>query len=107
MEMIIFLKSLIFNILFYIWTFFISFFSFPVFFFNRKYDVQVWLFWSKVTNKILKLTVKLNYEIKGIKNLSLNSKVLYASQHQSAWDTILLPYIIGDCLIFHKKILIS
>ena len=39
--MIILLKSLIFNILFCIWTFFISFFSFPVFFFNRKYDVKV------------------------------------------------------------------
>ena len=104
--MIIFLRSILFYFFFYLWTFCIGFFSFPVFFFNRKYDVKVWLFWSKVTNKILKLTVKLNYEIKGIKNLSLNSKILYASQHQSAWDTILLPYIIGDCLIFHKKILL-
>jgi 1-acyl-sn-glycerol-3-phosphate acyltransferase len=77
-----------------------------VFFFNRKFDVKIWLLWANITNKILKLTINLNYEIKGIKNLNLNSKILYASQHQSAWDTIMLPHIIGDCIIFHKKSLL-
>ena len=104
--MIIFIRSLIFYILFYLWTFFIGFFSFPVFFLNRKFDVKIWLLWSKITNKILKLTVKLNYNIKGIKNLTPNSEVIYASQHQSTWETIVFPHIIGDCLIFHKKSLL-
>ena len=58
---------------FFLWTFFIGFFSFPVFFFNRKFDVKIWLLWANITNKILKLTINLNYEIKGIKNLNLNS----------------------------------
>ena len=58
MEIIIFFRSLIFNILFYIWTFFISFFSFPVFFLNRKFDVKVWFLWINVTSKILKTVVK-------------------------------------------------
>ena len=105
MEMIIFLKSLIFNILFYIWTFFISFFSFPVFFLNRKFDVKVWFLWIKVTNKILKTVIKLDYEVKGLKNIASNN-VIYACQHQSAWDTIILPYLIGDCIIFHKRSLL-
>jgi len=105
MEMIIFLKSLIFNILFYIWTLFISFFSFPVFFLNRKFDVKVWFLWIKVTNKILKTVVKLDYEVEGLKNITSNN-VIYACQHQSAWDTIILPYLIGDCIIFHKRSLL-
>ena len=105
MEIIIFLRSLIFNILFYIWTFFISFFSFPVFFFNRKFDVKVWFLWIKVTNKILKTIVKIDYEIKGSQNIS-SKNVIYACQHQSAWDTIIVPYLIGDCVIFHKKTLL-
>ena len=105
MEIIIFLRSLIFNILFYIWTFFISFFSFPVFFLNRKFDVKVWFLWIKVTNKILKTVVNLDYEVKGSKNIASNN-VIYACQHQSAWDTIILPYLIGDCIIFHKKSLL-
>ena len=105
MEIIIFLRSLIFNILFYIWTFFISFFSFPVFFLNRKFDVKVWFLWIKVTNKILKTVVNLGYEVKGSKNITSNN-VIYACQHQSAWDTIILPYLIGDCIIFHKKSLL-
>lgn len=104
--MIIFFRSITFNILFYIWTFVIGFFSFPVFFLNRKFAVKIWFLWIKGTIKILELTVKLNYEIKGKKNISLNSKVLYAAQHQSAWDTIILPYLIGDCIIFHKKSLL-
>ena len=103
--MIIFLRSLIFNILFYIWTFFISFFSFPVFFFNRKFDVKVCFLWIKVTNKILKTIVKIDYEIKGSQNIS-SKNVIYACQHQSAWDTIILPYLIGDCIIFHKRSLL-
>mgnify|MGYP000023451244 FL=1 len=102
----IFIRSVLFYFFFYLWTFFIGFFSFPVFFFNRKFDVKIWLLWANITNKILKLTINLNYEIKGIKNLNLNSKILYASQHQSAWDTIILPHIIGDCIIFHKKSLL-
>ena len=105
MEMIIFLKSLIFNILFYIWTLFISFFSFPVFFLNRKFDVKVWFLWIKVTNKILKTVIKLDYEVEGLKNITSNN-VIYACQHQSAWDTIILPYLIGDCIIFHKRSLL-
>ena len=102
----IFIRSVLFYFFFYLWTFFTGFFSFPVFFFNRKFDVKIWLLWANITNKILKLTINLNYEIKGIKNLNLNSKILYASQHQSAWDTIILPHIIGDCIIFHKKSLL-
>ena len=105
MEIIIFFRSLIFNILFYIWTFFISFFSFPVFFLNRKFDVKVWFLWIKVTNKILKMVVNLDYKVKGSKNITSNN-VIYACQHQSAWDTIILPYLIGDCIIFHKKSLL-
>ena len=103
--MIIFIRSLIFTILFYIWTFFISFFSFPVFFFNRKFNVKVWFTWIKVTNKILKTIVKIDYEVKGSKNVNSNN-VIYACQHQSAWDTIILPYLIGDCIIFHKRSLL-
>ena len=104
--MTIFIRSILFYLFFYFWTFFIGFFSFPVFLLNRKFDVKIWLLWANITNKILKLTINLNYEIKGIKNLNLNSKILYASQHQSAWDTIILPHIIGDCIIFHKKSLL-
>ena len=102
----IFIRSVLFYFFFFFWTLFIGFFSFPVFFFNIKFNVKIWLLWANITNKILKLTINLNYEIKGIKNLNLNSKILYASQHQSAWDTIILPHIIGDCIIFHKKSLL-
>ena len=103
--MITFFRSLIFNILFYIWTFFIGFFSFPVFFLNRKYDVMVWFAWIKITNKILKRVINLNYEVKGLNNIN-SKKVIFACQHQSAWDTIIIPYLIGDCVIFHKRSLL-
>ena len=43
--------------------------------------------------------------IKGSENIKHN-KVIYACQHQSAWDTIIIPYLIGDCVIFHKKSLL-
>ena len=105
MEIIIFLRSLIFNILFYIWTFFISFFSLPVFFLNRKFDVKIWFLWIKITNKILKTVIRLDYKVNGLNNIT-SKNVIYACQHQSAWDTIILPYLIGDCIIFHKKSLL-
>ena len=104
--MIIFFRSLIFNILFCIWTLFIGFFSFPVFFLNRKFDVKVWFIWMGVTNKILKKVVKLDYKVNGLENINPNTTFIYAAQHQSAWDTIILPYLIGDCIIFHKRSLL-
>ncbi len=105
MEIIIFLRSLIFNILFYIWTFFISFFSLPVFFLNRKFDVKIWFLWIKITNKILKTVIRLDYKVNGLNNIT-SKNVIYACQHQSAWDTIFIPYLIGDCIIFHKRSLL-
>ena len=105
MEIIIFLRSLIFNILFYIWTFFISFFSLPVFFLNRKFDVKIWFLWIKITNKILKTVIRLDYKVNGLNNIT-SKNVIYACQHQSAWDTIIIPYLIGDCIIFHKRSLL-
>ena len=103
--MITFFRSLIFNILFYIWTFFIGFFSFPVFFLNRKFDVKIWFLWIKITNKILKTVIRLDYKVNGLNNIT-SKNVIYACQHQSAWDTIILPYLIGDCIIFHKRSLL-
>ena len=104
--MIIFFRSLLFYILFYLWTFIIGFFSFPVFFLNRKYDVKVWYYWQFVTKILLEYIAKLKFKIEGINNLKKNKKAIYACQHQSAWDTIMLPYILGDCIIFHKKSLL-
>ena len=104
--MIIFFRSLLFYILFYLWTFIIGFFYFPVFFLNRKYDVKVWYYWQFVTKILLEYIAKLKFKIEGINNLKKNKKAIYACQHQSAWDTIMLPYILGDCIIFHKKSLL-
>tara|TARA_B100001123_G_C15086903_1_gene938008 strand:- start:53 stop:733 length:681 start_codon:yes stop_codon:yes gene_type:complete len=103
--MAIFFRSLIFNILFYIWTFCITFFCLPVLFLNRKFVVKIWFFWIKITSKFLKTFVGVDYEIVGSENISTNN-VIYACQHQSAWDTIIIPYLIGDCIIFHKKSLL-
>ena len=103
--MIIFLRSIIFSFLFYIWTFLVCIITLPVLFFHRRIDLKVWFYWIKITNKILKNIVKINYEIKGSEN-NTKKNVIYACQHQSAWDTIIIPYLIGDCIIFHKRSLL-
>ena len=61
--------------------------------------------WPSGAFPLMRHILGLTFEQRGLENIP-NEPVIFAAKHQSAWDTIILPYLIGDCIIFHKKSLL-
>ncbi len=82
-----FLRSLLFYIIFYTWTFcFFIFFS-QVRFFSDNFIVSLSNFWSKTVVCLCKNILRIDYEITGMENIPKDGPYLITSNHQSAWET--------------------
>ena len=82
-----FLRSLIFYLVFYLWTFcFFVFFS-QVRFFSDSFIISLSNFWSRSVVFICKKILLIDYEILGEENIPKKGPFLITSNHQSAWET--------------------
>ena len=82
-----FLRSLIFYLVFYLWTFcFFVFFS-QVRFFTDNFIISLSNFWSKSVILICKKILLIDYEVIGEENIPSKGPFLITSNHQSAWET--------------------
>ena len=59
--------------------------------------------WSRYSLWALKKVCKLDYEIKGIENIPQNTKVILASKHQSAWETVAYQHFFYPTVFMFKK----
>ncbi len=101
----IFLKSVLFNILFYTWTAFCSLFFLPVLLLPRGYILKLAKFWINSVVLICKYAVGLEYKIIGQEKLT-QRPLLYAVKHQSAWETfIFYELLIGPSVVLKKELL--
>lgn len=83
----VWLRSLLFNILFLgLWTPFVCIFFFPALISFRA-SMMVGSIWAHGTLWLLKLCCNITHEFIGIENIP-NQACIFASKHQSAWDTI-------------------
>lgn len=83
----IFLRSILFYLLFYIGTIcFFIFFS-PVRLFRSQFVVSLSSFWTTCVIKLARFVLGIDYKITGIKNIPRKGVFLVASNHQSAWET--------------------
>jgi 1-acyl-sn-glycerol-3-phosphate acyltransferase len=101
----LFLRSLLFNILFYLTTFLQMVFQAPVYFaVSRKKAWFVPNNWSRLNNWMLRVICGTAVEFKGIENVP-DGPCIIAAKHQSSWDTfVFLPYLKDPVLIL-KRIL--
>ncbi len=98
------IRSLIFNILFILWTLFISTFGLPFLFIKniRFYPCRLW---SYITVIMLKYIVNITHTVKGSENI-IDGNVIYASKHQSAWETMIFYTLIKQpCYVLKKELL--
>ncbi len=51
-------------------------------------------FWCQLMLWIMKITVGLKYEVEGLENVNPNQPAIIFSNHQSAWETLALRYIL-------------
>ena len=99
------IKNFIFNISFYSGTTIFAFFSIILLLFPRKYILYSLKLWSNYLSILLFIIFRINYRIEG---QFPKSQVIYAIQHQSVWETIILAdQLPGIQAIIMKKELIN
>lgn len=99
----IFLRSLIFNILFYGWTAICCILLLPTLLFPRGVvltGTRIYLFFVAIFEKYI---MGLTCEIRGKEFLPKNGTYIVAAKHQSAYETLKLHALFGDPTIILKQ----
>ena len=96
------IRSIIFYLLLFIWTFFLGIFSLPYLLLPSSYIRNLANLWISGILQLLRLTCNITYEIKGKENIP-NNAVIVASKHQSAFETLLLFKLIKNSIFIHKR----
>ncbi|MBI1777407.1 MAG: 1-acyl-sn-glycerol-3-phosphate acyltransferase [Proteobacteria bacterium] len=89
------LRSLAFNIAFYLWTTLVVVVASPSLACRRTVLIAVARFWARGAVWLLKAICRLDYRIEGGENLPTGA-VIIAAKHQSAWDTFIFNVFLED-----------
>ena len=101
---LIIIRSLIFNILFFLLSTIIGLLFFPVLM-SKKLSVKISSIWAKITLYMLKNICSIKINITGLENYS-TKKVIFAVRHESVLETILfLAYFPNIKYILKKELL--
>ena len=99
-------RSLIYQVIFHIWTTIVAIFGLPALILPKP--VVWWLspFWSVMSFRVLRWITRLDYRLEGTEHID-ERPIIYASKHQSAWDTMIFPHILENPIVVLKKELLS
>jgi 1-acyl-sn-glycerol-3-phosphate acyltransferase len=96
------LQALAFNIAFFGSTALLGLLGLPVLLAPRRIVMGFGRFWARSVLALLRAIVGLDGEIRGIEHLPRGA-CLIAMKHQSAWDTLILPVVLGDPAVVIKQ----
>jgi 1-acyl-sn-glycerol-3-phosphate acyltransferase len=96
------LRAGLFNLVFFAGTTLIGFAALPVLLFPRRVIMAFGRWWARWVLAMLKAIVGLDAEIRGADRLPRGA-CLIAMKHQSAWDTFILPVVLGDPAVVVKR----
>lgn len=100
------IRSLIFNLFFWLWNT-VVLLGMIVFFVAPRTALQGAVrFWTHGLRIGLKFITGLDYEVRGLENL-IDGPAIYASKHQSAWDTFVFYALVNDPNYVLKKELMN
>lgn len=101
------IRSIIFDVFFYVWTLFYLSMLLPVMFlFPRSVTMKIFRFWVRTNLKALNVLIGLDYKIEGLENLTSvtkNGPCIIACKHQSAWETLVFATLLEDFRIVLKR----
>jgi 1-acyl-sn-glycerol-3-phosphate acyltransferase len=101
----IFLRSLIFNICFFLWAMLSAILFAPLFILSSNTAQKVGKPWALGALFLAKHICGITYEIRGCEHM-LTKPVIYASKHQSAWDTtIFLTLLHHPAYVLKRELL--
>lgn len=92
----LFLRSLLFNILFIAWTALVSITAFPALILPPWTAHRVARLWNIGTIFLLKWVVGMTYDIRGRENVPADGRYIVAAKHQSAWETLVLHFLLHE-----------
>ena len=84
---LIFLRSLVFNILFYVVFLFWSLVAVPTFVMPRSAMLKVGAWWAKTNLILMRVICGIKVEFRGVEKIP-KGPLIVASKHQSMWETI-------------------
>lgn len=96
------IRSLAFNIAFFAWALIASIVFAPLFIFSAKTSQLSGKPWACGSLFLARIFCGIKYEIRGKENI-LSAPAIYASKHQSAWDTIIFLTIFPHVSYVLKK----
>src|ERR1700739_2490720 len=86
---LIFLRSLVFNLLFYIVFLFWSAVALPTFLMPRAAMLKVGAWWARSNIVLMRVICGIKVEFRGVEKIP-KGPLIVASKHQSMWETIAL-----------------
>jgi 1-acyl-sn-glycerol-3-phosphate acyltransferase len=102
----IFIRSLLFNVAFYLWTSVMFLLSLPALLLPVGAVWSLGRVWVCGTVLLLRIFVGLTHEVRGLAH-RLPGAALYAVKHQSAWDTLIFALLLDRPAIVLKKELLN
>jgi 1-acyl-sn-glycerol-3-phosphate acyltransferase len=98
----IIVRSIAFNVLFYLNTLLHLMVALPTFFMPYRSVVAVAKAWGRANLVLLRVVAGIDYEIRGIEKIPKGA-IIVASKHQSAWETFALLPLFDDPLYIVKR----
>jgi 1-acyl-sn-glycerol-3-phosphate acyltransferase len=95
-------RSLLFHSLYVIWAFLMSFAFLPSLILPFWASRFIGWFWTASVFGLLKATTGVGHRIEGQENIP-DGPVIFASKHQSTWETMVFPYLVKDPVTILKR----
>lgn len=100
--MLILLRSIIFNVLFYLNTLILLVLALPTFFLPYRAIIWVATTWGRVNLFLLRIICGVKIEVRGREKIP-KGPLLVAAKHQSAWETFALLHLFDNPLFIVKR----
>jgi 1-acyl-sn-glycerol-3-phosphate acyltransferase len=96
------LRSVLFNLVFYGWTALLGIAALPLLLAPRASVMRFGRWWSGTVLALARAIAGIDYELRGAEHLPRQPAII-AMKHQSAWDTLAVPALLGDVAIVLKR----
>lgn len=96
------LRSLLFNLAFYVWTTICCFGLLWMLFIPRRRMIEVVKAYMRTLYWLERRIIGLDYRVTGLENLPKQGAYLVGAKHQSLWETMKIHLILGDPAIILK-----
>jgi 1-acyl-sn-glycerol-3-phosphate acyltransferase len=101
---LILVRSIVFNVLFYLNTLFLLMLALPTFFLPYRAIIWVATTWGRINLVLLRVVVGVRVEVRGVEKIP-KGPLLVAAKHQSAWETFaLLPLFDNPVFIVKREL---